>query len=76
MLIALMMLVVAMKSRTFSSFPRSADEQVGRSWGGAQPGSQPKLGNGNIPYHRRPALLMNRSWPGGDENLLFSFPGI
>ena len=34
---------MAKKSRTFFSFPCSADEQVGRSWEGAQPGSQPKL---------------------------------
>ena len=39
MLITLMFLVVAMESRTFSSFSCSADEQVCRSWEGAQPGS-------------------------------------
>jgi len=31
--------VVAKKSRTFFSFSCSADEQVRRSWEGAQPGS-------------------------------------
>jgi len=39
MLITLMVLVVAEKSRTFSSVPCSADEQVCRSWEGALPGS-------------------------------------
>jgi len=46
-----MVLVVSKKSRTFSSLPYSANEQVRRSWEGAQPGSQPKLASGNIPYH-------------------------
>jgi len=32
MLITLMLSVTAVESRTFSSFPRSANEQVGRSW--------------------------------------------
>jgi len=36
MLITLMFSVVAMKSRTFSSFSYSADEQVCRSCEGAQ----------------------------------------
>jgi len=31
--------LVAMKSRTFSGFARSATEQVCRSWEGAQPDS-------------------------------------
>ena len=35
-----MFLVVAMKSRTFSSFSYSANEQVCRSWEGAQTDSQ------------------------------------
>jgi len=37
----LMFSAVAKKSRTFSSLPHSADEQVCRSWEGAQPGRQP-----------------------------------
>jgi len=41
------------------------NDQLCRSWEGAQPGSQPKLANGHIPYHRRHAQFMNRSWPGG-----------
>ena len=39
MLITLILLVVAKKSGTFSSLPCSANEQVCRSWEGAQPGS-------------------------------------
>jgi len=35
----LMFLVVAMKSRTFFCFPHLANEQVYKSWEGAQPGS-------------------------------------
>jgi len=31
---------------------------VCRSWEGAQPGSEPKLANGNIPYHRCHAQFM------------------
>jgi len=41
MLITLMVLVVAKNSRTFSSLPYSANQQVCRSWEGAQPGRQP-----------------------------------
>jgi len=40
-LIMLMFLVIVEKSRTFSSLPYSAKEQVDRSWEGAQPGSWP-----------------------------------
>ena len=49
-LITLMFLVAAMKSRISSSFSYSGNEQVCRSWEGAQPGSEPKLANGNIPW--------------------------
>jgi len=35
MLITLMLLVFAMKSRTFSSFSYSANQQLCRSWEGA-----------------------------------------
>ena len=51
----LMFSVVAVKSRAFFSFSCSADEQVGRSWEGAEPGSQPTLASGNTPYHKRHA---------------------
>jgi len=60
-----MVFIVAVKSRTFSSLPYSADEQVCRSWEGVEPGSQPKLANENIPYHRHHAQFMNGGWPGG-----------
>jgi len=39
MLITLVFVVVAKKSRAFSSLPYSANEEVCRSWEGAQPGS-------------------------------------
>jgi len=57
--------VVAMKSRNFSSCSYSADEQLCRIWEGAYLDSQPKLANGNIPYHRRHAQFINGGWPGG-----------
>jgi len=41
MLITLMFSVVAMKLRTFSSLPYSANEQVCRSWEGASPSASP-----------------------------------
>jgi len=66
-----MFLVGAKKSRTFFSFPYSANEQVGRSWEGAQPGSQPKLANGNTPYHGRHAQCINGGWL-GDVNFSMS----
>jgi len=65
MLVTLMFLVVAMKSRTFPSFSYSADEQGCRSWEGAQPGREPKVASGNIPYHGHFAQLRNGRWPGG-----------
>jgi len=65
-----MFLVVAKKSRTFSSFPCSANEQVYKSWEGAQPGSQPELASGNIPCHRH-AQFTNGGWLEG-RNSLFS----
>jgi len=73
MLITLIFLAVAGKSRTFSSFSYSANEQVCRSWEAAQPASQPKLASGIIPYHRRHAPFINGGWLGGQEfALLFS----
>jgi len=48
-LLTLLFPVVAKKSRTFFSFPYSADEQVRRSLEGAEPGSQHKLVSGDIP---------------------------
>jgi len=70
MLIALIVLVVAKKSRNF--WPCSANEQVCRTWEGAQPRSQPKLASGNIPYCRCHVHLMNEGWPGG-KNPFFPF---
>jgi len=46
-------------------FPVSANEQVCRSWEGAQPGSQPKLANGNIPYYKCHAQFINGGCGGG-----------
>jgi len=57
MLITLMVLVAAKKSKTFFSFQYSANEQVCRSWERAHPGSQPKLAKGNIPYHTIDIML-------------------
>jgi len=76
MLITLLFSVVAKKSRTFSGLPCSANEQVCRSWEGAQPGSQPELPNGNIPYHRRQAQFVNGGLPGGrnPSSFFFFFP--
>jgi len=69
-----MFAVVAKKSRTFSSFSYSANEQVGRSWVGAEPGSWPKLPYGNIPYHRHHALVYNWGLAGGqDSSFTFIF---
>ena len=73
MLITLMFLVVAKKSRTFSSFSNSANEQVCRSREGAQPGSQPKLASRNMPYHGCCGQYINGRWAGGQEYNLF-FP--
>ena len=65
MLITWMFSVAAKKSRTFHSFSYPANEQVCRSWEGAQPGSQPKLASGNIPYCRDHAQFMNGVWSEG-----------
>jgi len=67
----LMFLVVAMKSRTLSSLPYSATEQMYGSWEGALPDRWPKLASGNIPYCRHRAQVMCGGLPGGG-NLLFS----
>ena len=56
--------VVAKKSRTFSSFSYSADEQMCRTQEGAQPGSQPRLVSGSTPYHGYRANFRNRGWLG------------
>jgi len=71
-MITLMFVVVAMPSRTFSSFSYSANQPVFKIWEGAQLGSWPKLATGNIPYHRHHAQFMNRGCPGG-RNLSFLF---
>jgi len=74
LLITLVFLIVAEISRTFFCFSYSANKQVYRSWEGAQPGSQPKVANGNILYHRHHAQFMNGGWHGGRNPLfLFSF---
>jgi len=41
--------------------------------GGAEPGSEPKLANGNIPHRRRHTQFMNGGWPGGQESALLVF---
>ena len=77
MLITLLFSVVAMESRTFSSLPYPANEQVCRSWEGAQPGSQPELANGNIPYHGCQAQFMDGGWQGGRTlSLAFFLPSV
>ena len=60
-----MVLVVAKKSRTFSSLPCSADEQVCRSWEGAEADSEAKLANGKILYHRCHAQVVKAGFAGG-----------
>ena len=59
-----MVLVVTKKSGTFFSFPYSANEQMRRSWEGAQSDSWPKLAKGNIPLRRCLVQFINGSWPG------------
>jgi len=72
MLMALMFLIIVKKSRTFSGVPCSANKQVCRSWGGAQPGSQPRLANRNIPCRRCHDQFINGGWSGGRNDPLFS----
>jgi len=72
MFITLMFSVDTMKSRTFSSLPYSAEEQVCRSWEGTKPGSQPKLASGNVPYHRCHAQFKNGGWLKGRRHLCAS----
>jgi len=74
MLITLMFSVVPMKSRTFSGFSHSANEQVGRSWEGAQPGRQPTLADGSMPYCKCDARFRNGDGPEG-RNLSCLFSG-
>ena len=62
MLLPLIVLVAAKKSRILLFL--SANDQVCRSWEGAQPGSWPKLASGNIPCHGCHAQFINRGWPG------------
>jgi len=73
MLITLMFSVIAKESRTFSSLPYPASEQVCRIWEGAQPGSQPMRDNGNIPYQRRHAQFMDGGWQECSVFFLFAF---
>ena len=65
-----MFLVIVMKSRTFSSFSYSANEQVCTNQEGAQPNSWPNLANGNIPQHGCHIQFTNGGWRGG-RNLSF-----
>ena len=66
--------VVAMKSRTFSSLPCSAPEQAYRSWEGAQPGSQPRLAEGDVPHQGCHDQFISGVWLGvGQESFPFSF---
>jgi len=71
MWVTLMFSVVATKSRTFPSFSYPADEQVRRSWEGAQPGRQAELANGNIPYHKHHSQFINGGWLGSGSYWLF-----
>jgi len=64
-----MVLVVAKKSTTFSSFSYTANESVCRSWEGAQPGSEPKLAKGNIPWMSCPVYAWGLA--GGQETSFF-----
>jgi len=65
--------VISKKSKTSSSLPCSANEQVCRSWEGAQPDSQPKLVSRNILSRSHYALFTNRGWlRGRDLSLLVS----
>jgi len=59
-----MFLIVREKSRT-CLFPMFGYEQVYKGWEGAQPGSQPKLANGNFPHQRPYAQYINGVWPRG-----------
>jgi len=69
MLVTPMFSVVAMKSRTFSSVPCSAPEQACGSWEGAQPGSQPRLAEGDVPHQGCHDQFISGGWPGGQEAL-------
>ena len=71
-MITLMFSVVANKPRTLSSLPYSGNEQVCRSWEGAQPGRWAKLASGNTPYHGQHAQIVNGDWLGyGNVSSLF-----
>ena len=66
--------VVAVKSRTSSSLPCSANEQTCRSQEGAQPGSQPRLASRSTRYRGHNAQCMDGGWPGGAG--ILSFPWV
>jgi len=55
--------VVAVKSRTASSLPYSANEQVVQELGGSTARQPAKLACGNTPYHRCHAQSVNGDWP-------------
>jgi len=78
MLITLIFVAVAKKSKAFSRFPCSPNEQVYKGCQGAWPGRGPKLAKGNIPYHGHQAQFIKWGWLGGrnlfSENLTVFFP--
>jgi len=60
MLITVMFLVVAVKSRTFSSFLYSANEHIRvQELGGHIVSQLAELANGNIPYRSHHTQFMN-----------------
>jgi len=70
-LIRVVVLVVPKKSRTFSSLPCSADEQVCQSWEGAEPDSETKLANGKSLYQRCHAQVVKAGFAGGRDPVFF-----
>jgi len=71
-----MFLVIAKKSMSFSVFQCLTNEQVYKRWEGAEPGSEPKLANGNIPCHGHLVQFINEGWRGAGTlfsgSLIFS----
>jgi len=59
--------VVAMHQGLFPVSHTQLLSQVCRSWEEEQPDWQPKLANGNIPYHRQHAQFMYGGWLGGSR---------
>ena len=73
MLIALLVLVVAKKSRTFFSFPCLANEQGCRSWEGAQPDTESQAGRWKYPilWTSCSVYKWGLAGEGGQESSLF-----